>query len=122
MEIEEAISEIDTDTLTQQPRISKLAVTSIVFGALGPLSGGAIWIASENDFVIKTNFIVTLCSCGVLSLLGLILGMKSLEQIDSSEGQLLGREYAIAGAVTSAVWMFLVLLGLLLPVLFSINS
>jgi hypothetical protein len=65
---------------------------------------------------------LALFSGGVPAMLGFILGMKSLEQIDNSEGQLLGREYAIAGVAISVVWIVLVLLGLLLPALFSINS
>ena len=123
MENEEAISEIDTDMLTQQPRISKLAVASMVFGMLGPLSAGAMWIASLNEsLTIGNPLIIGLFSCGLTWILGLIFGMKSLEQIDNSEGQLFGREYAIGGAVISVVWVVLVLLGLLLPALFSINS
>jgi hypothetical protein len=118
---EENIAETDI-SVQSEPKTSRLAIASMVFGILGPLSGGAMWIASVNNFVIRTNFVVALFSCGVPSMLGLILGMKSLEQIDNSEGQLLGREYAIAGVAISVVWIVLVLLGLLLPALFSINS
>jgi hypothetical protein len=53
---------------------------------------------------------------------GLILGIKALERIERSEGRLLGREYAVGGIVISAVWMVLILAGLLLPALFYVNS
>jgi hypothetical protein len=50
------------------------------------------------------------------------LGIKSLDLIEHSQGQLLGREYAVGGIVISAVWMVLILAALLLPALFYINS
>jgi len=115
---------IQTDALIQstEPRVSRLAVTSAVFGMLGPFSSGVMWIASINDFVIRRHFIMTLFSCGLASLAGLLLGTKSLEQVDSSEGQLTGREYAIVGIAASAVWLFLIFVGLFLPVIHSVNS
>ena len=41
---EETISEIYSDAESREPRISKLAVTSMVFGILGPFSSGAMWM------------------------------------------------------------------------------
>jgi hypothetical protein len=54
--------------------------------------------------------------------LGLLLGTKSLAQIKSSQEQLLGKEYAVVGAATSALWLFLIFVGLFLPVIYSVNS
>ena len=122
MENEENIMETDAVIQSREPRVSRLAVTSAVFGMLGPFSSGVMWIASINDFVIRRHFVMTLFSCGVASIAGLVLGTKSLEQVDSSEGQLIGREYAIVGIAASAVWLFLIFVGLFLPVIHSVNS
>jgi hypothetical protein len=122
MEKEENIIEVDSCSESWEPRISRLAIASAVFGILGPFCSGAAWIASVNNFVVKSNFIMTLLSCGVASIVGLLLGTRSLEQIKSSEGRLLGREYAIVGTATSGVWLFLIFIGLFLPVIYSVNS
>ena len=119
----EVISEIDIDSQSQKAKISKLAVTSMVFGIFGPLSAGALWIVSFSDFLTIGNpRIITFFSCSLAWILGLVLGVKSLEQIENSEGWLLGREYAIVGIFVSAVWMALILVGLLMPAFFSVNS
>jgi hypothetical protein len=111
------------DALRHEQKVCRLAVCSLVFGMLGPLSAGAMWIVSFSDFLtVRSPFIVGLFSCSVAWILGLILGIKSLERIERSEGQLLGREYAVGGIVISAVWMVLILAGLLLPALFYVNS
>ena len=65
---------------------------------------------------------MTLFSCGLAWILGLALGIKSLKQIDISGGQLIGKEYAMAGIAISAFWMVLILAGLLLPIIYYINS
>jgi len=123
MENEGAVNEIFAYTLTEKPKTSKLAVISLVFGMLGPCSGGAAWIASFNNFsTVENPLLIALFSCGLAWILGLALGTKSLKIIEDSEGQLLGREYAIAGIVISAVWMVLILAVLLLPALFYVNS
>lgn len=121
MENEENIIEIE-DSSQSKPRTSKLAITSAVFGMLAPFSSGTMWIASVNNFVIRSHFIMTLFSCGVASILGLLLGTKSLDQIKNSEGQLIGKEYAIIGTTTSVIWLFLIFVGLFLPVIYSVNS
>jgi hypothetical protein len=111
------------DVLMREPKTSKLAVGSLAFGMLGPLSAGMMWIVSFSDFLtVRSPFIVGLFSCGAAWIIGLILGIKSLDQIEHSQGQLLGREYAVGGIVISAVWMVLILATLLLPALFYINS
>jgi hypothetical protein len=111
------------DALRHEPKVCRLAVGSLVFGALGPLSAGAMWIASLSDFLtVPRPFIVGLFSCSVAWILGFILGIKSLERIEHSEGQLRGSEYAVGGIGISAVWMVLILAGLLLPALFYVNS
>jgi len=119
----EILSETDIDLRIQKVKISKLAVTSMVFGILGPLSAGALWIVSFSDFLtIGSPRIITFFSCSLAWILGLVLGVKSLEQIENSEGRLLGKEYAMVGILVSAVWMALILVGLLMPAFFSVNS
>ena len=122
MEDEQNIIAINDISETQKTQTSKLAVTSAIFGMLGPFSSGIMWIASVNNFIIKGHFIMTLLSCGVASILALLLGEKSLDQIKNSAGQLIGREYAIVGTVTAAVWLLLISIGLFLPVIYSVNS
>ena len=100
-----------------------MALASAVFGIVGPLSAGAMWVVSFNKFLRLGNpLIIGLFSCGLAWILGIVFGIKSFEQINSSEGQLLGKEYAMAGIVVSAAWMVLILEGLLLPALFYVNS
>jgi len=122
MENEENIIQADVVSQSREPRVSSLAIASAVFGILGPFSSGAMWIASINDFVIRSHFMMAVFSCGVASILGLLLGTKALLQIKSSEGRLTGREYAIVGTATSAIWLFLIFVGLFLPVIHSVNS
>lgn len=107
---------------SEESRTSKLAILSAAFGILGPFSAGAMWIASVNNFVIRSHLVMTILSCGVISLLGLLLATKSFEKIRNSEGHLTGREYAIVGNFTSAAWLLLISVGLLLPVIHSVNS
>ncbi|MHC4061386.1 MAG: DUF4190 domain-containing protein [Planctomycetota bacterium] len=126
MENQETINlnEIYTaDVLRREPKTSKLAVGSLAFGMLGPLSAGMMWIVSFSDFLtVRSPLTVGLFSCGAAWIIGLILGIKSLDQIEHSQGQLLGKEYAVGGIVISAVWMVLILAALLLPALFYVNS
>jgi hypothetical protein len=123
MENEQIIDENFREALSTEPRISALAVSSLCFGMLGPFFAGAMWVLSFNDFIaIEDTVIVAVFSCGIAWVLGLILGGKSIEQIDASEGRLLGKEYAVAGAVASAAWMILIVVGVLMPALFCINS
>jgi len=122
---EEGISEKDTDLQAQETRTSLLAIMSVVFGISGPFLLGAMWIVSFLSFhnlIISGPYTITLFSCGLAWILGLVLGTKSLTQIENSQGQLVGKVYAIVGISVSAVWMLLILAGLLLPALYYINS
>jgi len=119
----EVASEIGIDSQAQKERVSKLAVASVVFGILGPFSAGALWIVSFSDFLTIGNpNIITFFSSSLAWILGLVLGVKSLEQIENSQGRLTGREYALVGVSISAVWMVLILAALLMPAFFSVNS
>lgn len=119
----EVASEIGIDSQAQKERVSKLAVASVVFGILGPFSAGALWIVSFSNFLTIGNpNIITFFSSSLAWILGLVLGVKSLEQIENSQGQLTGREYALVGVSISAVWMVLILAALLMPAFFSVNS
>lgn len=64
-------------------KTSGLAITSLVLGLLG------------------------LISCGISSLVGLVLGIVSLTQISKSQGRLKGQGLAIAGVVVSAFILLL---------------
>jgi len=70
-----------------QPETSGLAIASLVLGLLGILS------------------------CGITSLVGLILGIVGLGQISSSNGRLTGKGLAIGGIVSSAVLLIVPLLA-----------
>jgi prepilin-type processing-associated H-X9-DG protein len=76
-------------------KTSAMAITSLVLGVLG------------------------LVSCGVTSLIGLILGIVSLVKINKSRGELRGAGLAIAGIVVSAVLLLLLPIqaALILPAL-----
>jgi uncharacterized membrane protein len=119
---DEIINESDA-ALQSKSETSKLAVVSVVFGILGPLSAGVMWLTSRSQFLnIGSPFIVPLFSYGIAWILGFASGVKSLKQIESSEGRLYGKEYAFVGIVTSAVWLFLILVCFFLPTIFSVNS
>ncbi|UCG57376.1 MAG: hypothetical protein JSU70_21225 [Phycisphaerales bacterium] len=120
---EETMNEVSVEAENETPRISKLAIASTVFGLFGPFYCGAMWILSLNDFfAIPSAHVVALFACGGAWILGILLGKKSLEQIENSEGQLIGREYAVVGVVISTAWMLLILVVVLLPALHSVNS
>jgi prepilin-type processing-associated H-X9-DG protein len=76
-------------------KTSGLAVTSLVLGILG------------------------LLTCGLTSLVGLVLGIVALVRINKSQGQLRGQGLAIAGTAISAVFLLLVPISaaMLLPAL-----
>lgn len=121
MENEEDVEQIDVDR-QESPRLSALAVGSLAFGTLGPLSAGAMWVLSFNDFLTAPNPLITgVFSCGLAWILGLVFAVKALDQIKNSHSQLLGKEYAIAGAVISGLWLALILTTLILPALFYVG-
>jgi prepilin-type processing-associated H-X9-DG protein len=80
---------------TVAPKTSGLAITSLVLGCLG------------------------LFTCGLTSLVGLVLGIVALVRINKGQGQLRGQGLAIAGTVVSAVFLLLVPISaaMLLPAL-----
>ena len=77
------------------PKTSRLAVTSLVLGCLG------------------------LLTCGITSLVGLVLGIIALVRINQSKGQLGGQGLALAGTIISAAFLLLAPIpaALLLPAL-----
>ena len=121
--IAEIIRQTDIDDLGQGVRISRLAVGSLVFGILGPFLSGVMWIASFNNFLlVKSPFMMNIFSCSVAWMLGLVFGIKSLEQIRNSDGQLAGKEYAFVGIIVSTVWMFFISVSVFLPAIYAVNS
>ncbi len=65
------------------PRTSGLAIASLICGVCG------------------------LCTCGISSIVGLVLGIIALVQIQKNPRQLTGQGLAIAGLVVSALFMFI---------------
>ena len=123
METQENINEIHGEQASPRPRISALAVTSIVFGILGPFIAGIMWVTSFNDFITVNNpYIMAILSCGLAWILGLVFGVKSLEKIENSHGHLVGKECAVTGVIVSTLWMFLILICIILPAIYTINS
>ncbi len=127
MENEEVISETGSNSQSQKLKTSRLAITSMVFAILGPFLFGPMLILlfyglSFYDLITQSPYIMTLFSCILAWILGLVLGMKSLGQIDNSQGQLVGRAYAIAGIAISLAWILSILGGLFFPALYYVNS
>jgi prepilin-type processing-associated H-X9-DG protein len=77
------------------PKTSALAITSLVLGCLGILT------------------------CGITSLVGLVLGIIALVRINKSKGQLGGQGMALAGTIVSAIFLLFapMMAALLLPAL-----
>ena len=77
------------------PKTSGLAITSLVLGCLGILT------------------------CGITSLVGLILGIIALVRINKSKGQLGGQGMALAGTIVSAAFLLFapIMAAMLLPAL-----
>jgi hypothetical protein len=127
MENEEVISETDSNSQSQKLKTSRLAITSMVFAILGPFLFGPMLILlfyglSFYDLITQSPYRMTLFSCILAWILGLILGIKSLGQIDNSQGLLVGRAYAIAGIAISLAWILSILGGLFFPALYYVNS
>ena len=64
-------------------KTSGMAITALVLGILGPVS------------------------CGLTALVGLVLGLISMNKIKESGGQLGGRGIALAGTIVSAVFLLI---------------
>jgi hypothetical protein len=77
------------------PKASGLAIASLVLGCLG------------------------LLTCGITSLVGLVLGIIALTRINKSQGRLGGKGVAMAGTIVSAAFLLLVPIptAMLLPAL-----
>jgi len=77
------------------PKASGLAIASLILGCLG------------------------LLTCGITSLVGLVLGIIAMVRISKSQGRMGGQGLALAGTIVSAVFLLLVPLpaAMLLPAL-----
>ena len=133
MVTEESINNVFSDILNHNTKTSKLAVTSMVFGLLAPVCFGVVWIVSilssylsshlsSHDLITTGRYIMIAFSYSAAWILGLVLGLKSLEKIRNSEQHLVGRAYAFVGISISAVWMVVLIARFLLPALFYVNS
>lgn len=125
MEMENNINDIFGDIINQNTKTSKLAVTSMVFGLLAPVCFAAVWFVSfltSHGIITASRYILTAFSYSVAWILGLILGMKSLEKISNTEEHLVGRAYAFVGISISVVWMVWLIARFLLPAMFYVNS
>ena len=131
MESEETLSEVETvsetDISSHTQKTARLAIWSVAFGILGLFFLGPVLILlfyglSFHNLIIQSPYRMTSFSCVVAGILGLVLGIKSLGQIDNSQGYLAGRGYAIAGIIISIFWIFLILGVLFLPALYYVNS
>ncbi|MGO8928842.1 MAG: DUF4190 domain-containing protein [Limisphaerales bacterium] len=89
------VATTETQPPAPPPKTSGLAVTSLVLGCLG------------------------LLTCGITSLVGLVLGIIALVRINKSKGQLGGQGLALAGTIVSAGFLLLAPIpaALLLPAL-----
>jgi cytosine/uracil/thiamine/allantoin permease len=133
MVTEESINDIFSNILNHNTKTSKLAVTSMIFGLLAPVCFAAVWIVSlllfyfsssllSHDLITIGLYIMIAFSYSVAWILGLALGLKSLEKIRNSEQHLVGKAYAFVGISISAVWMVVLIARFLLPALFYVNS
>ena len=125
MEMENNISDIFSDIINNKIKTSRLAVTSMVCGLLAPVCFGAVWLVSflsSHDVITTGRYIMIAFSYSLAWILGIILGLKSLEKIRNSREHLVGRAYALVGISISALWMIVLIVRFLLPALFYVNS
>ena len=129
MVIEETINNTFSDIINHKITTSKLAVMSMIFGLLAPICFGLVWIAtlissylSYDGLITVGRYILISFSYSAAWILGLMLGLKSLEKIRNSEQRLVGKAYAFVGISLSAVWMIVLIARFLLPALFYVNS
>jgi hypothetical protein len=108
------MSETDTNAQTQKPKTSKLAVTSLVFGLLGPI----VYFALTTEWFYELSLKEPLGVLGTISgllcffagLMGILCAIASSGQIKNSQGHLVGRWYANMGFVISLLWTLFVFL------------
>lgn len=89
------VSATGTQPGAAPPKTSGLAITSLVLGCLG------------------------LLTCGITSLIGLVLGIIALARINKSQGQVGGQGIALAGMIVSGAFLLLAPIpaALLMPAL-----
>ena len=77
----------------------------------GPPPGGTPGGAAKTSRIAITSLvlgILGLFTCGITSLVGLVLGIVGLVKINKSEGRLSGNGLAIAGIVTSGIFVLFI--------------
>jgi len=112
------MSETDINSKVQKPRLSRLAVWSLVLAIGGSLIGVAFLLATLLltswlfywIMIIGPAIIFSFVGAWILSL---IMGIAALAKIKESSGILKGRNLAIGGVVTSGAWLILVCLFIL---------
>jgi len=125
MEMEHNIDDVFSDILNQKPKTSRMAVASMVLGILAPCCFFAVRIVSffsSHGIINVGRYVMTAFSCSAAWILGLVLGMMSLEHIRNSEKSLIGTAYAVVGISISALWFVLLVVRFLLPALFYVVS
>ena len=101
----------------------------MIFGILAPLYFIAVCIVtllssylSVNGLITVGRYIMIAFSYSAAWILGLALGLVSLEKIRNSQQHLVGKAYAFIGIAISTLWMILLIARFLLPALFYVNS
>jgi len=105
------MSETEAKAQGQKPKISKLAIASLVFGLLGPLSYLAIKIiSSRSDIYLMSSWLgaIGLFSLGFAWIPGLLFGAASIGLIKHRRGRLTGKKYANTGLLISTVWVIFI--------------
>ena len=116
--------ETDNNTQSQKPKTCRLAIVAIAFGFFGLFYFGTsaiVWLNSDPAWRLA----ISNCMIGILSsydwgtfcvplasVLGIINGVLSLNEIKKSDGLLTGRGIAIAAvimSVTGLIWFCFVL-------------
>jgi hypothetical protein len=125
--IAQCINETYVGFQNQKGKISRLAVLSALFGIVGSFSFGPMLILlfyglSFYRVIAQSPFITAIFSCGIAWILAIVLGIKSLEKIDHSKQQLVGKKYAMMGILISVAWMVFVLVAFLWPAFYYVNS
>lgn len=121
---------------TQWQTLSTLPEFSAALASVGPMppafgtaSGGAAAVQPKTSGMAITSLVMGIlgaCTLGITSIVGVILGVISLNKISKSNGQLGGKGLAIAGICVSVAVIPIIaipiLAGLLLPALARAKS
>ncbi len=102
-----------------------LSPNASVPGSPPPLGTSSVPIKTSGLAI--TSLVLGICglfTCGVASLVGLVLGLVALSQIKKSQGVLGGRGIALAGTIVSACFFLIlpVYLAMFLPALANAKS